>query len=82
MAKIRDVNEFPDVKALQRATKHEGILEIDGAGMDEGRVFLTAKDGWAFDRQHGVTEVVSVGSASDVTEALKHLKRREEIGKR
>lgn len=71
MGRITDVNGFKAKAALAKAARHKGVAEIEGGGMDEGRVFLHATDGWWF-KWHCTTSK-SVGSASELASAMRQL---------
>lgn len=76
MAKIGDTNGFKAMKALQRAAADPRIAEIEGGGLDDGRVLLHAARGWKFDGYDSASK--SVGSVKELREALSILVRREE----
>ncbi len=68
MSKITDANDFADMKALRKVARNKLIEEIEGGGMDEGRVFLHLVDGYEF-TGHGTT-CLSVGDAAEIEYAL------------
>jgi hypothetical protein len=67
VAKIGDTNGFRALKSLQRAAQDARIDEIEGGGMDDGRVFLHLRHGYTFAGE-GATR--SVGSAAELRAAL------------
>lgn len=77
-SKLTNANGFRPVAALRLAAKHEGIEEIEGGGMDDGRVFLHAASGWQFgDGNDGddVRRSVSVGDRDEVRRQVARLRR-------
>lgn len=64
MAKITDDNDFPDMPALRRAARDKRVSEIEGGGMDDGRVFIHLVSGYVFDGYDSSSK--SVGNAADV----------------
>ena len=43
---ITDTNGFEPISALRKIAAHPAVDEIEGGGMDAGRVFVHLKDGW------------------------------------
>lgn len=68
MGKITNSNDFEDMKALRKAARDKRIQEIEGHGMDEGRVFLYLVPGLIFS-DYG-TRSKSVGNAADIDFAM------------
>jgi hypothetical protein len=70
MSKIdrQHTNGFRAMKALERAASDARVEEIEGAGMDEGRVFIHLARGFWFavDGCHSR----SVGSAAELKDAM------------
>jgi hypothetical protein len=66
-ALIGDTNGFKPLSALRKAAKHPAVEEIEGGGMDDGRVFLHLRDGFTFD---GEGRSIGVGDALEVQQAL------------
>lgn len=66
-----DFNGFKAVKTLQRALTDSRVDEIEGAGLDDGRVFIHLKRGYTFTLHEAHS--CSVGSAADVREALQYI---------
>jgi len=64
---IGDTNGFKPLSALRKAAKHPAVEEIEGGGMDDGRVFLHLRDGFAFS---GEGKSIGVSDAQDVKDAL------------
>lgn len=75
-ARISAHNGFKAMATLRRAALDPRIAEIEGAGMDEGRVFLHAKPGFRFGAGEGAQCSMSVGSAFDVRRALRLLEAK------
>lgn len=67
--KIGDTNHARYIKALIKAADDERVEEIEGGGMDEGRVFIHFKTGFWLGPCEA-THSASVGSAADVREAM------------
>jgi hypothetical protein len=61
-------NGFRAMKTLEKISTDARIDEIEGAGMDEGRVFIHLKRGFIF-RNEGA-HLMSVGSASEIRYAM------------
>jgi hypothetical protein len=74
-ANIGDTNGFRAMSSLIRAAEDPRIEEIEGAGLDEGRVFLHAADGFKFD---GECTTQSVGSIKELKNALARLQKTSE----
>ena len=70
---ITNSNGFRGMATLQRIARDSRIAEIEGGGMDEGRVFLHAAAGWRF-RDYG-TVSKSVGSVRELRDAMRWLGR-------
>ena len=66
-ARIGNTNDFKPLSALRKAAKHPAVEEIEGWGMDDGRVFLHLRDGFTFG---GEGKSIGVGDAQDVKDAL------------
>jgi hypothetical protein len=74
MTKIGDTNGFRALATLRRAAADPRVEEIEGGGMDEGRVFIHLKAGWWF-ASEGTTSI-SVGNAANVRDALAMIERK------
>lgn len=72
-AVIGDTNGFKAIKTLRKAAQDPRIAEIEGGGMDDGRVFLHASSGWKFEGYDSCSK--SVGSAEEIKTALRMLVR-------
>lgn len=68
MAKIGDTNDFPDMKSLRNVARDKRVREIEGGGMDDGRVFIHLVSGYVFDGYDSSSK--SVGSTSDINHAM------------
>jgi hypothetical protein len=68
MSKITDTNGFKPVSALRKVARDPRIEEIEGHGMDEGRVFLHLVPGYRF-TGYGTT-CHSVGNPEEIAWAL------------
>lgn len=68
-ASIGDTNGFKAMATLRRAAADPRVAEIEGGGMDEGRVFIHLKPGFWFG-PYERTHSQSVGSAANVRDAL------------
>lgn len=69
-AKMSDLNGFRALATLAKVAQDPRVEEIEGGGMDEGRVFIHLRPGYWF----GSTEQThskSVGSAADCREYMK-----------
>jgi len=66
-ALIGDTNDFKPLSVLRKAAKHPAVEEIEGCGMDNGRVFLHLRDGFTFG---GEGKSIGVGNAQEVRDAL------------
>lgn len=64
----RFANGFRAMKSLERAARDERVDEIEGAGMDEGRVFVHLKRGFYFKNEG--CHLKSVGSAVELKDAM------------
>jgi hypothetical protein len=73
-AKITYRNGFRAIKSLIRAAEDPRVAEIEGNGMDEGRVFISLVRGYRFtnwsDAPYDHTLSRSVGNAADVRDAM------------
>jgi hypothetical protein len=74
VSKIKDTNDFKPVSALRKAAADPRVEEIEGGGMDDGRVFIHLKKGYAFGKGYDTTHSKSVGNAAEVTDALKAIR--------
>lgn len=72
-ASISNTNGFKPMSALRKAAADPRVDEIEGGGMDDGRVFIHFKNGWAYPYPD-TTHSRSVGSAQDVKYALSEVK--------
>jgi hypothetical protein len=72
--KIKGRNGFPSFMALRDAARDPRVAEIEGEGMDDGRVFIHLRDGYWF--EHYECGSKSVGSAEDVRNALAMIRPR------
>jgi hypothetical protein len=63
-----NTNGFRAMASLKRAAEDTRIEAIEGAGMDEGRVFLHLKRGFIFSPDFA--HLKSVGSAAELKSAL------------
>jgi hypothetical protein len=73
---ITNANGFRAMASLRKAAQDPRIEEIEGGGLDEGRVFVHALRGWRFRESDTIS--YSVGSAQDLRMALGFLVRDEE----
>ena len=82
MNKIGDTNGFRAMATLRKAALDPRVLEIEGGGMDDGRVFIHLIEGYCFDFDYGGGPIgnrplnlhsESVGSAADVRSALSRI---------
>ena len=62
---ITDSNEFQPLAALRKAANHPAVAEIEGGGMDAGRVFIHLKSGWIFDGYDALSASVGVNLESE-----------------
>lgn len=67
--KITYLNGFRAVKALERVADDPRVEEIEGGGMDEGRVFIHLVKGLWFG-PHEMTTCKSVGNAQEIKSAM------------
>lgn len=74
MSKITDANDFPDMRALRRAARDKRIREIEGGGMDDGRVFLHLHSGYVFDGYQSSSK--SVGSEFEINHAIALIRKK------
>lgn len=74
MAQITDHNDFSDMKALRRAARDPRVREIEGGGLDDGRVFLHLKSGYVFGGYQSASK--SVGDAREIEDALSIIVKR------
>lgn len=72
--KIGDTNDFPDIAALRRAARDPRIREIEGGGMDDGRVFIHLASGFVFDGYDSSSK--SVGDAAEIKHVMSLIKKR------
>lgn len=63
-APISETNGFRALKALQKISEDSRVEEIEGYGLDDGRVFIHLKRGYMFDEDGSRTK--SVGSVADI----------------
>ena len=77
MSKITYTNGFSVVKTLQRAAADPRVIEIEGNGMEEGRVFIHLRPGYVFSLSE--CSCRSVGSAREVRETMASIMTREEF---
>lgn len=74
-AKIDNLNGFKAKAAIRKAAEDPRIEEIEGWGMDEGRVFIHLAPGFCYDSDAGSHDenqhLRSVGSASELRSVLK-----------
>lgn len=68
MSKITDHNDFPDMPALRKAARDKRVREIEGGGMDDGRVFIHLVSGYVFDGYDSSSK--SVGSAEEIDRVM------------
>ena len=68
--KITDTNGFRALKALEKAAALDAVDEIEGNGMEPGRVFIHLRAPYRF-WQEGRTR--SVGCAADVASAIEDI---------
>lgn len=66
----RFTNGFRAMKALEKAALDSRVEEIEGAGMDEGRVFIHLKKGFIFGAGEGA-HLKSVGSKAELESTLR-----------
>jgi hypothetical protein len=72
--KITDANGFRAMRTLTKAACDFRVDEIEGAGMDDGRVFIHLADGYWFEHYETVSK--GVGSAEDVRDAMAMIRPR------
>lgn len=72
--KITDANGFRAIKSLKKAADDPRVDQIEGADMDDGRVFIHCAEGYWF--EHYETFSKSVGSAEDVRRAMTMIRPR------
>lgn len=68
-AKVGFTNGFRAMATLRKAAADPRVAEIEGEGMDDGRVFVHLADGYWF-RPPYSQQSRSVGSASELRDAL------------
>jgi len=73
---ITDSNDFEDMPALRKVARDKRIREIEGGGMDEGRVFLHLVPGLRFS-DYGTT-CKSVGDAEEIKWALELIRKEDD----
>lgn len=67
----RFTNGFSAMKSLEKAGTDPRIVDIEGAGMDEGRVFLHLKHGFYF--KYDGCHLKSVGNAAELRDAMREI---------
>ena len=77
-AKITDANGFSPMRALVKVAADPRIDEIEGAGMDDGRVFLHLCDEYWFEGYDCGSK--SVGDEDDIRYAMSLVRRRPKRG--
>lgn len=75
--KITYRNGFRAIKSLEKAAADPRVEEIEGNGMDEGRVFIHLIDGLWFGEMEGTT-LKSVGSAAEIKYAMSLIEEKPE----
>lgn len=75
--KITDANGFRPMHTLTKAACDFRVDEIEGAGMDDGRVFIHLTDGFWFEEYECGSK--SVGSAADVRYAMAMIRPRPKV---
>ncbi len=75
--KITDTNGFRPLAALKKAAADPRVDCIEGAGMDDGRVFIHCAEGYWFEEYECGSK--SVGSAEDVRYAIAMIRSRPEV---
>lgn len=63
--KVTDLNGFRAVKALLRFAADYRIAEIEGSGLDSGRVFIHLRSGFRFAHPY-LTVTLSAGSVAEL----------------
>lgn len=74
MNKITDANGFEDMRALRRVARDARIREIEGGGMDDGRVFLHLRSGYVFDGYASSSK--SVGDDFEIRHAVALIRKK------
>jgi hypothetical protein len=69
VGKIGDTNGFRAMAALRKAAADARVEEVEGEGMDDGRVFIHLAPGYWFGAARG-THTMSVGSAAELRYAM------------
>lgn len=69
VSKIGDTNGFRAMASLRRAAADPRVEEIEGGGMDDGRVFIHLRRGYWFGPCE-MTHCYSVGSAAEIRDAF------------
>ena len=77
MSKITYSNGFPAMKTLEKAARDPRVVEIEGNGMDEGRVFIHLRPEYVFYLSE--CSCRSVGSAAEVRMTMASIVTREEF---
>lgn len=73
-AKITDANGFSPMRVLVKVAADPRIEEIEGAGMDDGRVFIHLTEDYWFEEYECGSK--SVGDKDDILYALSLIRRR------
>lgn len=76
-SKITNSNDFKPFRSLISAANDPRVDEIEGGGMDDGRVFIHLKSGYCFGHGYDKAHSKSVGNSSEVRKAIKDI--REEV---
>ena len=76
-SKITYSNDFSAMKTLEKAALDPRVVEIEGHGMDEGRVFIHLRPEYVFYLSE--CSCRSVGSAAEVRMAMASIITREEF---
>jgi len=67
-------NGFSAIAALRKAYNDPRVAEIEGVGVDDGRVLIHLTAGWCFDHPSYDTHVKGVGTAVDLRDAMKSIR--------
>jgi hypothetical protein len=70
MSVLTNPNGFRPLAALRHAAADQRVQEIEGGGMDPGRVFIHLRPGWHFGDGN---RTQSVGSAVEVIRVLRRI---------
>lgn len=76
--KITCLNRFRAVVALNKVAADDRVQEIEGEGMDEGRVFIHLKPGYILGGGHD-THSFSVGSIEEMKYKMSLVKTEKDI---